>query len=137
MIEKDVMSYLQTVTALTTKLGSANKIYVIQADSTATMPWLIIEPAGNGTRKKITVNKMEEVSTIRITVDVSPAKMLSGREIIKLAMTAMENYRGDMGDADDVVVSCGAIRGWASYTGSIYRWQFEARMKFTEPYTEP
>jgi len=137
MIERDVLQYLITVPALVSKLGNLNKIYVIQAESTTKMPWLIIEPAGNGSRKKITATTMEETSTVRITVDISPAQMYSGREIIELALRAMENYRGDMMGAKDAVVTCSPIRGWASYTGSIYRWQFEARVKFTEPYQEP
>lgn len=143
MIEKELLIYLQSPTivpckALTTKLGGIGKIFVLQVpttDSTTKMPWLVIEPTG-GTRTKISATKVEEVNNVRVSVDCGPAQMVLGRECSDLAKKAVENYRGNMGGASDIMVTCSAVSGWPGLNGC-YRWQFTARCQWTEAYSEP
>jgi hypothetical protein len=143
VIEKELLTYLQKTTipsckALTTKLGGIGKIFVLQVpttDTTTKMPWLIIEPTG-GTRTKISASKVEEVNNVRISVDCGPAQMVLGRESADLAKKAVENYRGTIGGATDIIVTCSAVSGWPGLNGC-YRWQFTARCQWTETCSEP
>lgn len=134
MIERDILTYLQTYSPVTSLVG--NKIYVIQApQSGVSMPWLIIENTA-GTRKKIAQTLMEEVAFVRITVDAGPSQVVLGRNIIEAAKTGLENFRGDLGLAKDVHIACGSIRGWAGIGGA-YRYQMDVTCRFTEAYNEP
>jgi hypothetical protein len=134
MIEKDILLYLQGYTALTTLIG--NKMYIVQAPSTSVqMPWLIIENTA-GQRNKIAQNLMEEIAYCRVSVDCGPAQAVAGRNIIEVAKTALENFRGLLNSANDAHVVCGSVRGWAGIGGA-YRYQFDATIRFTEVHHQP
>lgn len=143
MIEKELLIYLQTTTiprcaALITKIGGIGKIFVVQVpttDSTTKMPWLVIEPT-SGPREKISPTKIEEVNSVRISIDCGPAQMVLGRECAELAKAAIENFRGKLGNADDINITCSAVSGWPGLNGC-YRWQFVARCQWVETYSEP
>ena len=132
MIEKDNFQYLQTKTALITKLGGVNKICAIQAPTGILMPYLIIEPAG-GTDARIGASKLEENIQVRIAVDCGPTQMLMGREAIELAKGYLENLRGKLGDTQDLIITCGAISGFAGLNGA-YRWGFSCQCKYLETF---
>ena len=129
MIEKDLMQYLQKNTNLTTKLGGTGKIYSIQAPTSAVMPWLIIEPTG-GSRDRIGATKGEAVNMVRIGVDAAPSQWITGREAIEYARVALENLRGTIGDASDIVITVGEISGYPGLNGA-YRYSFSATCKYT------
>lgn len=134
MIERDLLTYLQGYSSLTSLVG--NKIYVIQApQSGVQMPWVIIENT-SGTRRKIAQNKIEEIAYVRVTVDSGPNQVVLGRNIAEKAKEAVENLRGALGLATDVHITCGSIRGWAGIGGA-FRYQFDVTARFTEPYAEP
>ena len=146
MIEKVLLTYLQSTTItvcknLTTKLGGIGKIFVVQVptyDSTTKMPWLVIEPTG-GTRERIGASKIEEVNSVRISVDAGATQLVLGRECAELAKKAVENYRGNLngtGGATDIIITCSAITGFPGLNGC-YRWQFSARCQWTEVYSKP
>ena len=104
MIERDLLTYLQGYSSLTSLVG--NKIYVIQApQSGVQMPWVIIENT-SGTRRKIAQNKIEEMAYVRITVDSGPNQVVLGRNIAEKAKEAVENLRGALGLATDVHITC-------------------------------
>ena len=65
------------------------------------MPYIIIEPTG-GSRDNITAGKVEEINSVRIKVDVPADKMIYGRELIEMAKTLVENYRGDIEGVTDL-----------------------------------
>ena len=136
MIEKDILEYLQADTSLVTSLGGVSKIAVSEVKPGTVMPYLVIEASG-GTRDKITFNKIEERNSIRITLYCAPDKFLLGRTSMERAKYLVENYRGDMGGADDMLITCSAVSGWASYQGGVYIFQFTARVRFTETLTRP
>lgn len=133
MILKDVLIYLRNNTALATVMD--NRIYSIQAPSSVKMPYLIIEPT-SGMRESIVFNVTGGKAWFRITVDVGPTDEVNGYTMIWTALRALENYRGDMGDTKDVVVTCGEPRGWAGIGGA-YRYQFEAYFEYTEDRQTP
>ena len=143
MIEKELLTYLQTSTipvckAVTDKQGGIGKIFVVQVptyDSTTKMPWLVIEPTG-GTRERLGASNIEEVNNVRIGLDAGPTQMVLGRECIELAKKAIENYRGNLNGASDIIVTCSAITGFPGLNGC-YRWQFNARCQWTEVYYQP
>jgi len=137
MIEKDLLLYLQAQTVLTTALGGANKIVVIQApiSDTFKLPWLVIENSG-GTRTQITNSLVEEIANVRISVDAGPAQWASGREIAEIALREVEHFRGLMQSSNDMYVSCSSIRSYAGVI-STYRYQFDCRMRWTETYQKP
>src|SRR5574344_148103 len=129
MIEKDLMQYLQTKTQLTTALGGSGKIYAIQAPTGASMPWLIIEPTG-GSRIRISATKGEATNLVRIGVDAGPSNWITGRNAIEYARIAIENLRGTLGDATDIVITVGDISGYPGLNGA-YRYSFPATCKYT------
>jgi hypothetical protein len=129
MIEKDLMQYLQKKTSLTTALGGTGKIYAIQAPTGASMPWLIIEPTG-GSRTRISASRGEATNMVRIGVDAGPSNWITGRNAIEYARIALENLRGKLGDATDIVVTVGEISGYPGLNGS-YRYSFPATCKYT------
>lgn len=130
MIEIDTLLYLKSYPSLIALLP-ATSIYNIQAPSTdVKMPWLVLEKT-SGLRKRITHLKTEETAYIRITVDVGPSAVVKGRNIAEQALIALENYRGNMGDSKDIIVTCGAIRGYAGYS-ECYRYQFDVTIKLIE-----
>lgn len=134
MIERDLLTYLQGYSGLTSLIG--NKIYVIQApQSGVSMPWVIIENT-SGTRRRITQDKTEEMAYVRITVDSGPNQVVLGRNIAEKAKEAIENFRGALGLATDVEITCGSVRGWAGIGGA-FRYQFDATARFIEPYIKP
>ena len=141
MIERDILFYLQSSVTLTSLLGGVSKIFPILVpdqvdDAKVLMPWLVIEPAG-GTRKKINATTMQERTTVRISVDADAGYLATSRDAVETAHLLLENYRGVLTTARDVVITCSPIRGWAGYSAGTYRWQFDAIVEFLEDYVEP
>jgi len=134
MIEKDILQYLQGISALTTKLGGVNKVVAIQAPSGLAMPWLIIEPSG-GTRKRISANKLQEFNSVRVSVDCGAAQLAQGRAAMELARDALENLRGTLGDSKDIYIECGAISGYAGLYGA-HRFSLTCDCKFTDDWVK-
>ena len=136
MIEQDIRTYLMADATISGLVGQ--KVYIIQAptaDPTPQLPWVIVEVT-SGSRTKISQTKMEEISFARISVDAGPDQLFKGRATIERCKALLENYRGLMGNAADLKVTIGAIRGWAGFGGA-YRYQFDATMRFLETYSEP
>ena len=137
MIEQDVYVYFKQDATLSGYLGGNEKIYLISAptDDSIKLPWVVIEQT-SGSRTKISQTKMEEIGYLRISVDAGPDEVFGGRDIIERCKDLLENYRGNLDQADDVHISTSAIRGWAGL-GNSYRYQFDATVRFTEAYTRP
>lgn len=135
MIEKALLIYLQSNTALVTKAGGASHICVVQAPTKVTMPYIIIEPTG-GTRDNITAGKVEEINSVRVKVDVPADKMVFGRDLIEMVHDLVENYRGDIGATSDLQISCGAISDFLGLAG-VYRYQFSASCRWIENRKKP
>lgn len=131
MIEKDILQYYQTITQIT-DIIPANKIYVTQAPTKAVMPWLIIEPTG-GKRVRISAYKGEATNLVRICVDAGPTNWIASRNAIENARIALENMRGTLGDATDIVITTGEISTYMGLNGS-YRYSFPATCKYTFPW---
>jgi len=130
MIERDIKLYLDSESTFT---ALCNKIYAIQPPKDALMIYTIIENTG-GTRKQLGSRWTEERALFRITVDAGPAQLVAGRAVIEKALQLLENYRGILGGvsgANDIVVTCSAIRGWAGIAGA-YRYMFDGEAKFME-----
>lgn len=132
MIEKDVLQYLQSKTALTTKLGGVGKIMNVMPIATAKMPWLCIEVSG-GTDDKMGASKQQELATMRIYVDAGATQMVQGREAIELAKGYLQDLRGDLYDTKDLYVKCGVISGYAGMDGS-YRYSMTVTARFMVPF---
>lgn len=132
MIEKDIIQYLQTKTDLTTKLGGVNKINLIQAPTTLKMPWLLVEASG-GPRDRISATKGQAQDSVRIAVDAGPSDFLKGREAIELARGYLENLRGTLGDATDLVITVQSITGYPGLNGA-YRYSFPCVCKYIYPW---
>lgn len=129
MIEKDIMQYLQTITALTSKFGGIQKIYCIQAPTKALMPWVIVEPAG-GPRVRIAASTGEERQSVRIGIDVGPADWIMGREAMEIILNNLDGFRGDMGDAKDLEIQCNGVTGYPGLNGA-YRYNLTCKCRFT------
>lgn len=133
MILKDLLLYLQSKTTITSLVG--NKIYPVQAPTGVSMPWVIVEiPAG--IRDKISYNTMEGNSWARVTVDVGPADVVKGSNVVQAIIDACENYRGQLGDSADVFMTCGEPRSWAGMGGA-YRYQVDIKIKYKFTYSLP
>lgn len=130
MIEKDLLEYLQADTTLTNLLGGVKQICVIQATALLKMPFLTIEPLP-GSRTKITHTLMEEITTVRISLDYGPAQILTGRNAIERAKYLIENYRGTLNSASDIHITCSSVGSWAGLMGCS-RSQFTASCRFVE-----
>ena len=137
MLEKDMLAYLQSQTALTTLLGGVEKIVVAQTPvgSTMSLPWLIIN-VSSGTRKQITQSKIEVNAQIRITVECGAIQTVKGRSAIELALKAVEHIRGTFGDEQDCYITCSGVRSDMGVI-SVTRYQFDAQIRYTEAYTKP
>ena len=141
MIEQDVKNYLCTVSGFASAFGktqsyvSVSGIFIIQAKTGTLMPYVIVENS-EGTRVKAGAVKTDETDFVRITVDAGPAQLYKGRNIVQVAFDALENYRGIMGGAKDVICACSPIRGWAG-TGGAYRYQFTANIRHLETKNDP
>lgn len=139
MIEQDVFVYFKESPTLSGIMGSTEKVYLIQAPSEdvdiAKMPWVIVEKT-SGTRRKISQLKMEEIAYLRISVDAGPGQVFKGGTIVQECHRLLENYRGTIHNAVDVESTVGAIRSWAGFSGA-YRYQFDATIRYTEPYSRP
>ena len=135
MIEKALLIYLQSNTALVAKAGGASHICVVQAPTKVTMPYIIIEPTG-GSRDNITAGKVEERNSVRIKVDVPADKMIYGRELIEMAKALVENYRGDIEGVTDLHISSSAISDFPGLAG-VYRYQFSALCRWVETRKKP
>ena len=129
MIEKDIMQYLQNITELTTKLGGIQRIYCIQAPVNTSLPWLIVEPSG-GPRTRISASKGEELHSVRIGFDAGPADWILGREVMEIVINHLDNFRGDMGDAKDLQITCNAVSGYPGLNGA-YRYNLTCKCRFT------
>jgi hypothetical protein len=138
MIAQDVRTYLCTVSgivSLFSPVATISGIFVIQAPTGALMPYMVVENS-EGPREIIALNTTEETANLRITVDCGPTQMYKGSNLIEAALRAMENYRGNMGNAKDVWCECSSIRGWAG-TAGCYRYQFTARVLHTMAVNRP
>jgi hypothetical protein len=91
------------------------------------MPYMVVENS-EGPREIIAANTTEETANLRITVDCGPTQMYKGSNLIEAALRAMENYRGNMGNAKDVWCECSSIRGWSGTSGA-FRFQFTAKIE--------
>ena len=139
MIEQDVFVYFRTSPTLSGIMNGTDKVYLIQAPSETVdvtkMPWVVVEKTG-GNRRKISQAKMEEIAYLRISVDAGPGQVFKGGQIIQECHRLLENYRGQMQTAVDVESTVSAIRSWAGFSGA-YRYQFDATIRYTEPYSRP
>ena len=130
MIEQDVRTYLCTVSGIIAQfspISTISGIYLVQAPTGSKMPYMVVENS-EGPRNIIASDTTEETAYVRITVDSGPSQMYKGRNIAEEALKALENYRGDMGNAQDVTCECSSVRGWAG-TGGTYRYSFTATIR--------
>ena len=93
------------------------------------MPWLIIEPTG-GSRTRISAARGEATNLVRIGVDAGPSNWITGRNAVEYARIALENLRGTLGDATDLIITVGDISGYPGLNGA-YRYSFPATCKYT------
>lgn len=138
MIEQDVRTYLCTVSGLVSlfnPVATISGIFIVQAPTGALMPYLVVENS-EGPRDIIAVAKTEETANLRVTVDCGPTQMYKGRNIAEAALKALENYRGIMGTATDVVCACSSIRGWAG-SGGCFRYQLNVKIQHTMTRNKP
>jgi hypothetical protein len=138
MIAQDVRNYLCTVSGLVSlfsPVATISGIFVIQAPTGALMPYMVVENS-EGPREIIAANTTEETANLRITVDVGPTQMFKGSNLAEAALRALENYRGNMGNAKDIWCSCSSIRGWAG-SGGATRYQFNAKVEHIMPVNKP
>jgi len=138
MIEQDVRNYLCTVSGVIAQFSpkaTVSGIFLVQAPTGSLMPYMIVE-LSEGPRNIIAANLTEETANLRITVDCGPTQMYKGRNIADAAHKALENYRGTIGNSNDVVCTCSAIRGWAG-TGGCTRYMFTAVIKHTMVRNKP
>lgn len=138
MIEQDVYAYFKQSTTLSGLLGGTEKVFLVQVPQTyddSKMPWVIVEKT-SGSRTKISQTLMEEVAYLRVSVDAGPAQMFAGFTLIDECKRLLENYRGEMNGATDVYSVTSAVRDWAGFGGS-YRYQFDATVRYTEPFSQP
>jgi len=132
MIEQDVRTYLTTVSGLITAfspIATISGIYVIQSPTGTKMPYMVVENS-EGPREIIAANTTEETAVLRVTVDAGPTQLYKGANLAETAHKALENYRGTMGNAKDVVCTCSSIRGWAGTSGC-HRYQFNVTIRHT------
>lgn len=134
MLDGDILQYMQTASGLIAELP-ANKIYLAQAPNTAVMPWLIIDILP-GIRDKIAQDLTEQISTVRVTVEVGPDQKVKGRTIAEKALRALDNYRGAIYTTNDVHITCGSI-GLTMGLNYTHRYSFNARVRFAEAFTTP
>lgn len=135
MIERDIVQYLQADSDLIQMVSGANHLVVVQAPVNIKMPYITIEPIG-GSRTRISPLKTEELNTVRISIDYGPDQLLSGRLAIERAKYLLENFRGTMNGAEDLLITCSSISSWSGLGGS-YRSQFTAKCQFIENTTKP
>ena len=133
MMLTDLLIYLRNNTTVSTIMNG--RIFPLQAPSSVEMPFMIVEPT-SGMRESIVFGTTGGTAWFRITVDVGPTDQVAGYNMIWTALRALENYRGDMGNTKDTVVTCGEPRGWAGIGGA-YRYQFEVRIEYTEDRQTP
>ena len=112
MIEADIISILQGNTNLTTALGGINKIFYIQAGTTATMPWLLVE-VSSGTPQKMGANKQQVTATARLTLCIAHTSAVKGRQIMEYARDALQGLRGDATESKDLEVRCSDVTSYA------------------------
>ncbi len=143
MIERDFLHYYQADATLVSLLGGRERIQVVQAPSTLQMPFLLIAPSG-GTRYNITPSFTEETNSVRITLDTDQMQFLKGRQAIERALAITENFRGFMDNptafpdcAQDISIYCSPIRAWEGYKAGVFRFQFDATVRFLEPRRYP
>jgi len=112
MIEADIISRLQGTTALTTLLGGIGKIFYIQAGTTATMPWLLVE-VSSGTPQRMGATKQQVTATARLILCIAQTSVTKGRQIMELAKDALQGLRGDATESKDLIVTCSDVTGYA------------------------
>ena len=130
MIEADIIGILQGNTALTTALGGINKIFYIQAGTTATMPWLLVEVA-SGTPEKMGANKQQVTATARLTLAIAHTSAVKGRGIMETAKDALQGLRGDATESKDLEVRCSDVTSYAG-VGSTDIFNLTCTCKFME-----
>lgn len=135
ILEEALLKYFRLNAELVALVGSKEQIDIGQIAPTEKMPWIAIE-VSPGTRTKIAHAKMEQRSTIRITVNGGPQHKVKCKSIAEKALRLLENYRGGLYDIDDVYITCNAING-ISGLGNSVRYQFLANIRFTETLTKP
>ena len=135
MLEESLLRYFRNNAELVALVGSKPQIDIGQVVSTEKLPWIAIE-VSSGTRNKMSFNKMEQRSTIRVTVNGGPQHKVLCKSIAEKALRLLENYRGGLYDMDDVYVTCSAINGISGLGNSI-RYQFLATMRFTDALIKP
>jgi hypothetical protein len=134
MISWDIQNYLATCSGLTALLP-ASKIFTIQAPTDTELPYLVVE-LSEGPREKIGAQLTEGRPYCRVTVDGGPASIKAAGAIAEKARSYLENYRGAMGNSNDVMITCSEVRGWAG-TGGAFRYQFSVNARYTEARSVP
>ena len=130
MIEKDIINILQGNTALTTALGGINKIFYIQAGTTATMPWLLVE-VSSGTPQKMGASRQQVTATARLTLCIASTSAVKGRQIMELAKDALQGLRGDATESKDLEIRCSDVTSYAG-VGSTDVFNLICTCKFME-----
>ena len=119
MIEKSVLTYLLSIPAVNTI--TSGKIYYRRAPKTAVLPWVTITNSG-GMRNRMTTGGQVSNGRTRITdtltIYVDSSNQFQGKDITDRILQALENYRGPMGDEDDVIIRAGSPRDLDGWNGS-------------------
>ena len=132
MIEKSVLTYLLSIPAVNTITGG--KIFYRRAPKTAVLPWVLITNSG-GMRKRMTLATTGRmIAEDTLTIYVESADQFKGRDIAERILVALENYRGDMGDEQDLWVRMGSIRDLDGWNGT-FRFLLTCYVEYTKPAT--
>jgi hypothetical protein len=133
------MSYFTALSGIPASLKDATygtKIYPMQVpDTDIPMPWFVIEYFP-GPRNSISATKVEETGDIRLTVDVGPAQLKTGTDIIEWGRNAIDHYRGKLYNTLDIYVNCDGI-GPRPKIGGSYEYVVSGKVRYLETYTTP
>jgi hypothetical protein len=127
MIEKAIVNYLNNHPTLTAYKG---KIYYHRVPTDVKMPFVICTNAGGG-RTRISAGLKEPFDTLIIYVESQ--KQFEGYDLANLVNAALDNYRGNMGDAKDLVIKCDTPRDLDGFFAT-YRYMLSVHVKYTIPF---
>jgi len=132
MIEKSILNHLLSSPTVTGVVS--NKIYPYRAASSAIMPWVVVKLSPGGIRERMTEKFTRCEDSVMVYVDSD--NFLTGRTLAENCLRALENFRGDMSDSEDVHLTCSSIRDLDGYGGS-YRFLFDVMALYKEVTTYP
>jgi hypothetical protein len=134
MIEKSILNYLLSDSTLISLLHGNNNIFYQRVPEEAEMPWVVFTLPPGGERNRMT-QKYTNIDDV-VSFDIESALMVEGRNIVGRVLYLIENYRGDMGEDQDLHITTTSIR---SMDGALatFRYAFNAFVKYKEITTFP